>query len=146
MVVLGFVIRPMRWRMNVNKMDDRTLLPPLHPTLMSSNPSQDGAPQPAPRSIITRIRGSLPSPPTSGSIIRLLTSTQNCSALVFSVFLGVHLVSPIAATLGGTSLADNTLVRPLLSSHNHCVVYMLISSSLGEHTIYPAKQSPSTSP
>lgn len=60
-----------------------------------------------------------PSLPRTGSVLRVLTLTQNCSALVFSGFLAVHLVSPIAATLGGTSLADSTLVSHRGHFHPH---------------------------
>lgn len=47
---------------------------------------------------------------TGGQFLRLLTGVQNTSALVFSVFLTVHLASPLAAATGGGSLADKTLV------------------------------------
>jgi hypothetical protein len=50
-----------------------------------------------------------------GQFLRLCTGVQNTSALVFSVFLTVHLASPLAAALGGISLADKTLVRNPLS-------------------------------
>lgn len=51
--------------------------------------------------------------PRSGTVLRVLTATQNCSALVFSVFVGIHLVSPLAAAVGGLSAADNALVSSL---------------------------------
>jgi hypothetical protein len=58
--------------------------------------------------------------PQSGTVLRVLTCTQNCSALVFSVFLGVHLASPLLASVGGINAADNTLVRTsLLSADCH---------------------------
>ncbi|ORX35225.1 hypothetical protein BD324DRAFT_652367 [Kockovaella imperatae] len=45
-----------------------------------------------------------------GQVLRVLTFTQNSSALVFSVFLGVHLASPLSAAIGGSSLADKTMM------------------------------------
>lgn len=48
--------------------------------------------------------------PTKGKMLRVLTATQNTSALVFSVFLGVHMVSPIVAAVGGIQAADRTMV------------------------------------
>ena len=71
-----------------------------------------GGPSPSPRaSWLDRLgrRTSL-TLPQSGTVLRVLTSTQNCSALVFSIFLGVHLASPILASVGGITAADNTLV------------------------------------
>lgn len=44
------------------------------------------------------------------TVLRVLTFTQNTSALVFSVFLPIH-ASPIAAAFGGISAADKVLVR-----------------------------------
>ena len=49
--------------------------------------------------------------PSRGQVLRVLTATQNSSALVFSVFLGVHLASPLSAALGGSTWADKTMVR-----------------------------------
>jgi hypothetical protein len=51
-----------------------------------------------------------PSPSSSGRVLRVLTGVQNTSALVFSVFVGVHLVSPVVAAIGGASVADKSLV------------------------------------
>lgn len=48
-------------------------------------------------------------------MIRVLTATQNTSALVFSSFLVIHLASPLAAAVGGGSLADKTMVSLGLS-------------------------------
>ena len=47
---------------------------------------------------------------SSGAILRTLTGVQNVSALTCSTFLGLHLASPIAAALGGSTLAEKTLV------------------------------------
>lgn len=52
----------------------------------------------------------VPGPSRGGQYLRLLTGVQNTSALVFSVFLTVHLASPIAAAIGGIKSADRTLV------------------------------------
>jgi hypothetical protein len=49
-------------------------------------------------------------PSSSGRVLRVLTGVQNTSALVFSVFVGVHLVSPVVAAIGGASVADKSLV------------------------------------
>ena len=48
--------------------------------------------------------------PARGSVLRVLTITQTSSALVFSVFVSVHLVAPIAAAVGGINAADRTMV------------------------------------
>lgn len=48
--------------------------------------------------------------PASGTILRVLTNTQNASAAVFAVFAGVHLAAPIAAAMGGTEAADSVMV------------------------------------
>ena len=53
--------------------------------------------------------------PASGSVLRVLTGVQNVSALAFSTFLGIHLAAPLAAALGGASLADKTMVSPMTS-------------------------------
>ncbi|ORY29820.1 hypothetical protein BCR39DRAFT_481417 [Naematelia encephala] len=44
------------------------------------------------------------------TILRALTFTQNTSAAVFAGFLTLHLVSPLAAAVGGSSLADKTMM------------------------------------
>lgn len=77
-----------------------------------SGAAPDGRlPSPGPPGWLDRLRqrasGSLP---PSGTVLRVLTSTQNCSALIFSIFLGVHLASPILASVGGITAADNTLL------------------------------------
>ena len=54
-----------------------------------------------------------PDRPISSQVLRILTATQNTSALVFSAFLGVHLASPLAAAFLGGSGADKTMVRSL---------------------------------
>ncbi|CAD6579354.1 MAG: hypothetical protein TREMPRED_002454 [Tremellales sp. Tagirdzhanova-0007] len=41
---------------------------------------------------------------------RVLTASQNTSALVFSVFFGLHLASPLAASVFGGSGADKTMM------------------------------------
>jgi hypothetical protein len=46
-------------------------------------------------------------------VLRVLTGIQTTSALVFSGFLSVHLVSPVVAAIGGVSAADKSLVRLL---------------------------------
>ncbi|KAK4690032.1 hypothetical protein P7C73_g37, partial [Tremellales sp. Uapishka_1] len=48
--------------------------------------------------------------PSQGQFLRLLTGLQNTSAVTFSVFLGVHLAAPLAATFGGLGAADKTLL------------------------------------
>lgn len=57
-----------------------------------------------------------PSRPNA-TILRTLTFTQNVSAAVFSVFVPMHLASPVAAAFGGIGAADNVLVCPYSSSH-----------------------------
>jgi hypothetical protein len=56
-----------------------------------------------------------PSRPRRGgpnaTILRTLTFTQNVSAAVFSVFVPMHLASPVAAAFGGSEAADKVLVR-----------------------------------
>lgn len=57
--------------------------------------------------------GAGPSRPRRGpnaTILRTLTFTQNVSAAVFSVFVPMHLASPIAAAFGGIGAADQVLV------------------------------------
>ncbi|KAK1927619.1 hypothetical protein DB88DRAFT_41150 [Papiliotrema laurentii] len=78
-----------------------------------------------------------PSLPRTGSVLRVLTLTQNCSALVFSGFLAVHLVSPIAATLGGTSLADSTLLlgREYYLPSETLTIYLPLAVHLGSATL-----------
>lgn len=51
-----------------------------------------------------------PSPPASGTLLRVLTHTQNASAAVFGLFLTVHLAAPIAAAVGGLAGADGAMV------------------------------------
>ncbi|KAL1410749.1 hypothetical protein Q8F55_001691 [Vanrija albida] len=51
-----------------------------------------------------------PRPPASGTLLRVLTHTQNASAAVFGVFLGVHLAAPLAAAVGGLSGADGAML------------------------------------
>lgn len=46
----------------------------------------------------------------NATILRTLTFTQNVSAAVFSVFIPMHLASPIAAAFGGIGAADRVLV------------------------------------
>ncbi|TXT15769.1 hypothetical protein VHUM_00272 [Vanrija humicola] len=50
------------------------------------------------------------SQPASGTLLRVLTHTQNASAAVFGVFLTVHLAAPLAAAVGGLSGADGAMV------------------------------------
>ncbi|ODO04992.1 hypothetical protein I350_05604 [Cryptococcus amylolentus CBS 6273] len=54
-----------------------------------------------------RGRGFLPS---KASVLRVLTMTQNTSALVFTVFLVPHLASPVMATIGGLDGAEKTMM------------------------------------
>ena len=53
---------------------------------------------------------SRPSRRPNATILRTLTFTQNVSAAVFSVFIPMHLASPIAAAFGGIGAADQVLV------------------------------------
>jgi hypothetical protein len=53
---------------------------------------------------------SRPSRRPNATILRTLTFTQNVSAAVFSVFIPMHLASPIAAAFGGIEAADQVLV------------------------------------
>ena len=53
---------------------------------------------------------SRPSRRPNATILRALTFTQNISAAVFSVFVPMHLASPIAAAFGGVGAADRVLV------------------------------------
>ena len=46
----------------------------------------------------------------NATILRTLTFTQNVSAAVFSIFVPMHLTSPIAAAFGGSAAADRVLV------------------------------------
>ncbi|EIW67233.1 hypothetical protein TREMEDRAFT_64482 [Tremella mesenterica DSM 1558] len=46
--------------------------------------------------------------------IRLLAGVQNTSALIFSVFLGVHLTVPIITALGGKELGNKVLNQSTL--------------------------------
>ncbi|WOO81617.1 uncharacterized protein LOC62_03G005140 [Vanrija pseudolonga] len=48
--------------------------------------------------------------PASGTLLRVLTHTQNASAAVFGVFLTVHLAAPIAAAVGGLAGADGAML------------------------------------
>ncbi|KAK8861667.1 hypothetical protein IAR55_002490 [Kwoniella newhampshirensis] len=48
--------------------------------------------------------------PTRSQVLRVLTLTQNTSAMVFSIFLVPHLASPIAAVFGGLQVADKTMM------------------------------------
>jgi hypothetical protein len=60
-----------------------------------------------------------PSRPSRGpnaTILRTLTFTQNISAAVFSVFVPMHLASPVAAAFGGIRAADRVLVGTLFSN------------------------------
>lgn len=52
----------------------------------------------------------------NATILRTLTFTQNVSAAVFSVFVPMHLASPIAAAFGGSAAADKVLVSLPLDS------------------------------
>lgn len=51
-----------------------------------------------------------PRTPPSGTLLRVLTHTQNASAAAFGMFMGIHLAAPIAASFGGTSAADGVMV------------------------------------
>jgi hypothetical protein len=46
----------------------------------------------------------------NATILRTLTFTQNISAAVFSIFVPMHLASPVAAAFGGLGAADRVLV------------------------------------
>lgn len=70
---------------------------------LDPTPSDRGRAPPAPRT------------PASGTLLRVLTHTQNASAAVFSVFMGIHLAAPIAAGIGGTGAADGVMVS--ISNH-----------------------------
>lgn len=61
---------------------------------------------------------SRPSRRPNATILRTLTFTQNVSAAVFSVFIPMHLASPIAAAFGGIGAADQVLVCSI-SLHCH---------------------------
>lgn len=52
-----------------------------------------------------------PGTSTTGTILRVLTNTQNASALVFGTFLTIHLAAPLAAAVGGLGAADGVMVR-----------------------------------
>jgi hypothetical protein len=56
---------------------------------------------------------SRPSRKPNATILRTLTFTQNVSAAVFSIFVPMHLASPIAAVFGGSAAADQVLVSLL---------------------------------
>jgi hypothetical protein len=49
-------------------------------------------------------------PKPNATILRVLTFTQNTSALVFAVFVPMHLASPVVAAFGGLPMADKALV------------------------------------
>ncbi|CAK9785476.1 hypothetical protein CC85DRAFT_286644 [Cutaneotrichosporon oleaginosum] len=51
-----------------------------------------------------------PRAPPGGSLLRVLTHTQNASAAAFGLFMGIHLAAPIAAGFGGTSAADGVML------------------------------------
>lgn len=46
----------------------------------------------------------------NATILRTLTFTQNASAAVFSIFVPMHLASPVVAAVGGLGAADRVLV------------------------------------
>ncbi|WVQ64991.1 uncharacterized protein L199_003161 [Kwoniella botswanensis] len=48
--------------------------------------------------------------PSKGQVIRVLTLTQNTSAMVFSIFLVPHLASPVVASVMGIEGADKTMM------------------------------------
>ncbi|WWC88071.1 uncharacterized protein L201_002975 [Kwoniella dendrophila CBS 6074] len=49
-------------------------------------------------------------PPARGQVMRILTLTQNTSAMVFSVFLVPHLASPLVASVAGLEGAEKTML------------------------------------
>ena len=58
-----------------------------------------------------------PSRPTrrpNATILRTLTFTQNVSAAAFSIFVPMHLASPLVAAIGGLGAANKTMVSPAL--------------------------------
>ena len=46
----------------------------------------------------------------NATILRTLTFTQNVSAAVFSIFVPMHLASPLLAAVGGLGAANKTMV------------------------------------
>ncbi|WWC96877.1 hypothetical protein V866_003752 [Kwoniella sp. B9012] len=48
--------------------------------------------------------------PSKGQVIRVLTLTQNTSAMVFGIFLVPHLASPVVASAMGIEGADKTMM------------------------------------
>ena len=85
----------------------------MHPPPTRDPPGPDAASSSSPRHA------------AASRTFRVLTASQNTSALVFSVFFGVHLASPLAASLFGGSGADKTMVCHV---HHHKII--LIGSQL----------------
>ncbi|GMK59588.1 hypothetical protein CspeluHIS016_0801940 [Cutaneotrichosporon spelunceum] len=72
-----------------------------------------------------------PRKPASGTLLRVLTHTQNASALAFSVFMGIHLAAPLAAAFGATQAADNVML--VGREYYHFLEPVAVYAPLGLH-------------
>ncbi|WVQ77339.1 hypothetical protein IAR50_007023 [Cryptococcus sp. DSM 104548] len=70
--------------------------------------------------------------PSKGPVLRVLTMTQNTSALVFTVFLIPHLASPVMAAIGGLDGAEKTMMiaRDLYLPLEPVLVYLPLAVHL----------------
>ncbi|WVR03735.1 hypothetical protein IAU60_000730 [Kwoniella sp. DSM 27419] len=57
-----------------------------------------------------RRKGAWLTAPSRGGVLRVLTMSQNTSAMVFTLFMVPHLASPVMAAVGGLSAADKTMM------------------------------------
>lgn len=71
---------------------------------------------------------------TKQKVLKILTAAQRYSAPFLSIFVGIHLAAPIAASLGGSELSTSVMVR---RANHHALIYQLtlIRSYWGENTI-----------